>query len=90
MAVDLSKITASVEKMSTVKSSVLAFVSSVPQLMRDAIAADDATDATNINALADRLEAEASEITAAITAGTPAESEPEPAGEDGVVTGDGA
>jgi hypothetical protein len=78
MAVDLSKITASVERMSTVKGSVLAFVSSVPQLMRDAIAADDMADATNINALADKLEADASDITTAITAGTPASGEPTP------------
>ena len=78
MAVDLSKITASVERISTVKGSVLAFISSVPGLIRDAIAADDAGDATNLNALADKLEADANEITTAITAGTPASDEPTP------------
>lgn len=83
MAVDLSKITASVERITTVKGSVLAFVNSVPQLIRDAIAADDAGDATNLNALADRLETDASEITTAITAGTPAAGEPTPAGTEG-------
>lgn len=78
MAVDLSKITASVERITTVKGSVLTFVSSVPQLIRDAIAADDAGDATNLNALADKLESDAGEIMTAITAGTPSSGEPTP------------
>lgn len=78
MAVDLSKITASVERITTVKGSVLAFISSVPDLIRSAIAADDAGDATNLNALADKLETDAGEIMTAITAGTPASGEPEP------------
>ena len=78
MAVDLTKLTASVERIASVKGAVLAFVSGVPQLIRDAVAADDMADATNINALADRLEVEATEITTAITASTPAEPEPEP------------
>lgn len=78
MAVDLSKLTAAAERITTVKGSVLAFVNGVPGLIRDAIAADDMSDATNINALADRLEADAVEITTAITSGTPASGEPEP------------
>lgn len=78
MAVDLSKITASVERITTVKGSVLAFVNSVPGLIRDAIAADDAGELVNVNALADRLESDAAEITNAITAGTSAEGEPTP------------
>lgn len=90
MAVDLSRITASAERITSVKGSVLAFVSGVPQLIRDAIAADDAGDATNLNALADKLEGDASEIMTAITAGTPAESEPEPAPAEGGETGGGA
>lgn len=78
MAVDLTKLTAAAEKITTVKGSILAFLNGVPQLIRDAVAADDMADATNINALADRLEAEAGEITAALAAHTPAEPEPEP------------
>jgi hypothetical protein len=78
MAVDLSKIMASAERITTVKGAVLAFVSGVPQLVRDAIAADDAGEAVHLNALADRFEADASEIMTAITTGTPAEEEPEP------------
>lgn len=78
MAVDLTKLTAAAEKITTVKGSILAFLNGVPQLIRDAVAADDMADATNINALADRLEAEAGEITTALAAHTPAEPEPEP------------
>jgi hypothetical protein len=87
MAVDLAKITASAERITSVKGSVLAFVAGVPQLIRDAIAADDMADATNINALADKLEVDASEIMTAITAGTPAESEPEPTPTEGETGG---
>lgn len=78
MPVDLTKINASVDRMTTVKASVIAFISSVPQLIRDAITADDLTDATNVNALADRLEADATDIMNHIVANTPAESEPTP------------
>lgn len=84
MAVDLSRITAASERVTSVKGAVLTFVSGVPQLIRDAIAADDAGDATNLNALADKLEADASEIMTAITAGTPAENEPEPTPDEGL------
>lgn len=83
MAVDLSKLTAAAERITTVKGSVLAFINGVPGLIRDAIVADDMSDATNINALADRLEADAAEITTAITSGTPAEGEPEPTPTEG-------
>lgn len=79
MAVDLAKITAAAEKITTVKGSILTFISGVPQLIRDAITADDINDATNLNALADRLETDAGEITTALTAHTPAEPEPTPA-----------
>lgn len=78
MPVDLSKITAAAERITNVKGAVLTFIANVPQLVRDAIAADDVTDATHLNALADKFETDASEIMAAIVAGTPAENEPEP------------
>lgn len=76
MPVNLDKITASTAKIETVKDSVLNFVNAVPGLIRDAIAADDLAEATNINALADRLESSAQAITDAIVANTPAATEP--------------
>jgi hypothetical protein len=80
MAIDLTKLTASAERITNAKDAVLAFIQGVPGLVRDAIAKDDISDAANINALADRFEADAVAITNAIVAGTPAE-EP-PAGEE--------
>lgn len=79
MPVDLSRVTAASERITTVKGAVLTFIANVPQLVRDAIAADDVADATNLNALADKFETDANEIMAAIVAHTPAETEPEPA-----------
>lgn len=73
MAVDLTKLTAASERITNARDAVLAFIQGVPGLIRDAIAADDATDATNINALADKLEADATTITEAIMAGTGSE-----------------
>ena len=70
MAVDLTKLTASVERITNAKDAVLAFINGVPDLIRDAVAKDDVADATNINALADTLETRATEITDAIVAGT--------------------
>lgn len=79
MPVDLARITAASERITNVKGAVLTFIANVPQLVRDAIAADDVTDATNLNALADKFETDANEIMNAIVSGTPAEGEPEPA-----------
>lgn len=76
MPVNLDKITASTAKIETVKDSVLNFINAIPGLIRDAITADDLVDATNVNALADRLETSAQAITDAIVANTPAEEEP--------------
>ena len=70
MAVDLTKLTASVERITNAKDAVLAFINGVPDLIPDAVAKDDVGDATNINALADTLETRATEITDAIVAGT--------------------
>lgn len=70
MAVDLTRLTAASERITNARDAVLAFIQGVPGLIRDAIAADDVTDATNINTLADKLEADATVITDAIMAGT--------------------
>jgi hypothetical protein len=73
MAVDLTRLTAASERITNAREAVLAFINGVPGLIRDAVAKDDVTDATNINALADKLETDATTITDAILAGTPAE-----------------
>lgn len=78
MAVDLTKLTAASERITNAKDAVLAFIQGVPGLIRDAIAADDVADATNINALADKLEADATTITDAIMAGTGGGTPPPP------------
>lgn len=78
MAVDLTKLTAASERITNARDAVLAFINGVPDLIRDAVAKDDVTDATNINALADKLEADATTITDAILAGTGAGGPPPP------------
>lgn len=84
MPTDLTKVQAAVARQKTVKDSAVAFIRSVPGLIRDAIAADDLTDATNINALADDIESHSTEIEGALTENTS-----EGGGETGgVVTGD--
>lgn len=70
MAIDLTKATAAVARQRTVKDSAVAFIRSVPGLIRDAIAADDIADATNINALADDIESHSAEIEGALTENT--------------------
>lgn len=70
MPVDLTRLTAASERITNARDAVLAFIQGVPGLIRDAIAADDAGDATNLNALADKLENDATVITDAIMAGT--------------------
>jgi hypothetical protein len=70
MAVDLTKLTASAERITSAREAVLTFINGVPGLIRDAVAKDDAEDTTHIDALADRLEKDATTITDAIMAGT--------------------
>lgn len=70
MPVDLTKLTAASERITNARDAVLAFIQGVPGLIRDAIAADDITDATHVNALADKLEGDATAITDAILAHT--------------------
>lgn len=81
MPVDLTKARAAVARQKTVKDSAVAFIRSVPGLIREAIAADDIKDADNINALADDIESHSTEIEGALTENT-SEEEP-PAGGGG-------
>lgn len=71
MAIDLTKVQAAVARQKTVKDSAIAFIRSVPGLIRDAIAADDISDATNINSLADEIESHSTEIEGALTENVP-------------------
>lgn len=72
MALDLARIRASVARNTSVDGSAREFIRSVPQLIRDAIAADDVQDATHLNALADEIDASSDSVVAAITENTPA------------------
>jgi hypothetical protein len=87
MAVDLTRIRAAVANNRTVDGSAVALLRGIPQLIRDAITADDVEDATNLNALADDLEASSADLAAAVTENTPAagggNGSPEPPAEPG-------
>lgn len=83
MALDLSRVEAAVTRNDTVDGSATELINSIPQLIRDAIAADNLTNATNLNALADRFEASSDRLAAAVLANTPS------AGEGGGDTGGG-
>lgn len=71
MALDFSKMEAAVERNDTVDGSAGTLIDSIPQLIRDAIAADDVTDASHLNALADRFEASSTQLAAKVVANTP-------------------
>ncbi len=72
MAVDLTKLRDTVAKATSVEASAAALLRGIPQLIRDAIAADDVADATNINALADSIEASSTDLGAAVAENTSA------------------
>lgn len=88
MALDLTKIRAAVSRNTTVDGSAAELIRSVPGLIRDAIAADDVTDAAHLNELADSIEASSDSLAAAVAEHTPAAGGGggEPSG--GVVTGE--
>lgn len=71
MAVDLTKLRAAVARNTTVDGSAIELLRGIPNLIREAIAADDVTDATNINALADEIETSTTSLASAITENTP-------------------
>ena len=80
MPVDLTRIRAAAARNTTVDGSAKELINKIPQLIRDAIAADDVEDATNLNALADEFEASSDSLASAVTENTPAAT--------GVITGD--
>lgn len=80
MPVDLTRITAAVTRNTTVDGSAMEFIRGIPGLIRDAIAADDVQDATNLNALADSIDASSDALEAALLENT--------ASATGVITGD--
>lgn len=90
MALDLTRIRAASARNTTVDGSAKELISKIPQLIRDAIAADDVEDATNLNALADEFEASSDSLAAAITENTPAAGGGGTEGDGGVITGDGS
>jgi len=67
MSPELERLTASVQHLVTVDESLVALVGSLAQTIRD-----NANDPVALNALADSLDAEATNVAAAVTANTPA------------------
>jgi hypothetical protein len=72
MAVDLTGLQAAVARNRTVDDSAAAMIRGIAQQIRDAIAADDIGDATNINALVTELESSSDSLAAAVSENTPA------------------
>lgn len=75
----LARLKAAVEALDNVGASVAAAVDKLVEQIREA--ADNGASEEDLNALADQLEGDKAEITAAILRGTPAEPAPEPAPE---------
>lgn len=74
------RLAASVEHITSVADSAVALIGTLAQEIRDSIGNDDA-----LNALADSLDAESSELAEAVTANTPA-ADPAPVDEPGIDT----
>ena len=72
MAVDLSGLQAAVARNNTVDTSASELIRGIAQRIADAIAADDISDATNINALVTELNASSDSLAAAVSENTPA------------------
>jgi len=72
MAVDLSGLQAAVARNNTVDTSASELIRGIAQRISDAIAADDISDATNINALVTELNASSDSLAAAVSENTPA------------------
>lgn len=70
MALDLARVRAAVARNTTVDGSAREYIRSVPQLIRDAIAADDLQDATHLNALVEEMESSTDGLMADLTANT--------------------
>lgn len=79
--VDLSGLQAAVARNNTVDTSAAELIRGIAQRISDAIAADDITDATNINALVTELNASSDSLAAAVSENTPAAGGGETGGE---------
>ena len=72
MAVDLSGLQAAVSRNKSVDDSATELIRGITQRIKDAIAADDIADATNINALVTELESSTDNLAGAVSENTPA------------------
>lgn len=72
MALDLSELQAEVSRNRSVDGSAAALIRGIAQRIQDAIAADDVTDATNLNALVTDLRSSTDDLAGAVSEGTPA------------------
>ena len=72
MALDFSSLQAEVARNRSVDGSAAALIRGIADRIAAAIQADDATDATNLNALVDDLRSSSDELSAAVAEGTPA------------------
>lgn len=72
MALDLSVLTAEVARNRSVDGSAAALIRGIVQRIADAIAADDLTDTTNLNALMADLSSSTDDLSAAVSENTPA------------------
>ena len=72
MALDLTGLRASVSNATTVEGSGATLIRGISQLVKDAIVADDLTDATAINEVVTLLDGSTADLAAAIAEHTPA------------------
>jgi hypothetical protein len=80
MALDMTALQAEVARNRSVDGSAAALIRGIADRIAAAIAADDAGDATNLNALVDDLRSSSDDLSAAVSENTPA---PAPAPEGG-------
>lgn len=71
MALNFDELTAEVTRNRTVDGSAAALIRGIAQRIEDAIAADDATDATNLTALVADLRSSSDDLSAAVSENTP-------------------
>ena len=70
MPVDVSDLTAAVERMTTVSESAIALINGIAAKIDAAVAADNVVDATNLAALSASIKSEADSLAAAVEANT--------------------
>lgn len=71
MSAEIDRLTASVTSLTTVDDSLVALVGNLAQAIRD-----NASDPAALNALADKLDAESTKVSDAVTANTPVQNPP--------------